>query len=111
MSRITNPMHCQKRQQLAGQLAIAARVYSEAVVALTRNHTPLSRNEYNRLREAAEEAGRRSEARRIAYEEHVQLHRCVFAGDSEHSCRMSDQSEKEGIPGIIAPAAIGPEAS
>ena len=62
---------------LADEFAIATRLYYEAVVGMTRNHVPMSRTDYVRLREAAEEAGRRVEAMRIAFEEHIDSHHCV----------------------------------
>src|SRR5262245_25575770 len=68
---------CERRRQLSEQFATAARLYAEAVVLLTLNHSRMSQNDYERLREAAEEARQHSEAMGIAFEEHVEWHQCV----------------------------------
>jgi hypothetical protein len=67
---------CQTRVQLADQFTIATRLYYEAVVDVTRNHVPISASNYRRLREAAEDARSHAEALRIAFNEHVDSHRC-----------------------------------
>ena len=68
---------CEKRQHLGEQFAIAARLYSEAVVALTRNHIPMSWTDYERLCDVVEEARQRVEAMREAYKQHVGSHQCI----------------------------------
>ena len=69
---------CEVRRRLAEEYATAARVYAEAVVMLTRNQAN-SHIDYSRLREAAEKARERSEATRVAFEEHIDLHQCGTA--------------------------------
>jgi hypothetical protein len=64
---------CELRRQLAEEFAIAARLYAEAVVLLTR-HPTKSAQSYNRLLEATEKAHNRSEAAAMAFEEHVASH-------------------------------------
>ena len=68
---------CRSRDHLANEFAIATRVYYEAVITITRNHVPISASNYGRLRETATEARRRAEAMTIAFEEHIDSHRCV----------------------------------
>jgi hypothetical protein len=70
------PVCCTARQQLAPQFDIAARLYAEAVVLLTRDFPVVSPEKYNQLRNAAETARRDAEAMGIAFEEHVDSHRC-----------------------------------
>ena len=53
---------------------MAARLYAEAVALFTAGSVTMSRHEYNRLREAAENAQRRAEAVGMAFEEHVGSH-------------------------------------
>src|SRR5262252_9483150 len=72
---------CTKRRELAECFAIAARLYSEAVVALTRDLTLISRDEYDMLLLAKEEARYRSEAARIAFNEHIDSHHCIREND------------------------------
>jgi hypothetical protein len=67
---------CEVRRQLAEQFAIAARLYAETVVDLT-TIADIAQADYKRLCEAAEEAQRRSEAACVAFEEHVDSHRCA----------------------------------
>jgi hypothetical protein len=68
---------CQTRNRLADEFAIAARLYYEAVVALTFDHPPISMGAYLRLRAGAADARRYADARRIAFEKHVDSHLCV----------------------------------
>ena len=68
---------CHSRDRLADEFAIATRRYYEAVLTITRNHVERSANEYGQLRKAAEEARDRSEGMRIAFDEHIDSHRCV----------------------------------
>jgi hypothetical protein len=70
------PICCKARHELAQQFAIAARLYSEAVVLLTRESPAMSSEKYEQLRNAAEKAQRDAEAMGIAFEEHVDSHRC-----------------------------------
>ena len=59
---------------MANEFAIAARLYAETVVALARSG--ISRDEYVRLCKITEAAHKRSEAACVAFEEHVDGHRC-----------------------------------
>jgi hypothetical protein len=70
-----NAICCETARKLGEQYAEGARLYAESVVVLTSNHATVSQDEYMRLREAAEEARKRSEALGIAYEQHVESHR------------------------------------
>jgi hypothetical protein len=63
------------RQKLAEQLCVSARLYSEAVVALTRFQN-LTQAEYANLHEAAERALLRAKEASLKFEEHVVLHHC-----------------------------------
>jgi hypothetical protein len=72
-----NTTSCEVRRQLARQFAIAARLYAEAVVMLTRDPGTVSNWDYGRLREAAEQAQARSESTGRAFEKHVDSHKCA----------------------------------
>jgi hypothetical protein len=64
---------CRARSELANQFAIAARLYAEAVVMLTR----LSQErDFSRIRQSAAAAQRRCEDARVAFEEHIDSHHC-----------------------------------
>jgi hypothetical protein len=63
-------------RELADQFAIYARLYAEAVVAFTRNPATMSPEKYIRLKAAVEDAQRRAEMMGIAYEDHIDSHRC-----------------------------------
>jgi len=65
---------CDSCRLLSEQFATAARLHSEAVALLTANAPNRPRHEYIRLRDAAEEARRRSESARVAFERHVDSH-------------------------------------
>jgi hypothetical protein len=67
---------CQTRRELAEKLAIAARLYAEAVVELIRERTTPSRQAYCQLRANLEEAQQRSEVAGCAFGEHVEAHGC-----------------------------------
>ena len=69
------PISCQKGRHLAEQFATASRLYAEAVALLT-CEPAISHIEYYRLVKAAEESRQRSEAARIAFEEHVKACGC-----------------------------------
>ena len=60
---------------MAEEYAIAARVYAEAVVMLTRKAAN-SHVDYRQLVEATQKAQQRAEAAGTAFEEHLQLHGC-----------------------------------
>jgi hypothetical protein len=62
-------------RNLSEEFATAARLYAEVVAAFAASPLTAPRDEYNRLRKAAEEALGRSEAMGIAFEKHVELHR------------------------------------
>ena len=74
---------CQLRRQLADEFATAARLYAESVVRLVTSG--VSHDDYVRLCERTEEAQNRSEAAFIAFEEHVDLHRCYGDGTCGHN--------------------------
>ena len=100
---------CQVRLHLADEFATAARLYSEAVVALTGNSVSMSRNNYDRLLQDAAKARERSEAARIAFQEHVDWHRCLAEQNmkslSAPSARRATASWKEdseeGPPSLL----------
>ncbi len=73
--------NCPIRRKLAEEFAIATRLYSEAVVALTNNQTLTPRNEFEKLRLAKEEKRQRSETERVAFNAHVDSHGCVSGDD------------------------------
>jgi hypothetical protein len=75
---------CELRQKLADEFATAARLYAEAVVALTRFPTT-PQAKYDRFREKAEQAQVRVEQASTAFEEHVDLHRCTDAIGTDQS--------------------------
>ena len=66
---------CRVRRNLADAYATAARLYAEAVVTLT-SDTPSSTPEFTQLHLAAQQAQERTEASRVAFEEHVTRHGC-----------------------------------
>ena len=66
---------CEIRRKLADEFSTAAGLYAETVVNLAVSGT--SQNEYIRLCRLAEDAQRRSEAASVAFEDHVELHRCL----------------------------------
>jgi hypothetical protein len=62
---------------LAEQFAIAARLYAESVALLaTSSAGVMSPEEYGHLRQKAETAQQRAEAAGLAFEEHLDSHRC-----------------------------------
>jgi len=91
---------CEVRRQLAETFAIAARLYAE--IAVTFAVPGISQEEYIRLCRHAEEAQKRSEAACVAYEEHVDLHRCLDTNSGSQNIAM-------GVGGLAACwAAPGP---
>jgi len=79
----SNPC-CDIRRKLAEQFSVHARLYSEAVVTLTRLKS-LTQAEYAKLREAAEKAQERAELASVQFEEHVERHRCGLTDDRASS--------------------------
>jgi hypothetical protein len=69
------PLCCSMRQKLAQEFATAARLYAEAVALVTGSDT-MANDPYIRLRNAARAAQDRAETARIAFEEHLDSHRC-----------------------------------
>jgi hypothetical protein len=67
---------CQTRRELAEKFAIAARLYTEAVVKLIREPNTPSSQSYWQLCANLEEAERRSEAAGRALREHIDVHGC-----------------------------------
>ena len=68
---------CEIRRKLAEEFATAARLYGESVVELA---SSISNGDYARLCKKTQEAQDRSEAASVAFEEHVDLHRCFGSG-------------------------------
>jgi hypothetical protein len=68
---------CKVRAGLAEEFCTATRLYAESVVLLA--VSGMSEREYIRVRRVAKEAQSRAEAACVAYEEHVELHRCFDA--------------------------------
>ena len=67
---------CQIRLELANQYATAARLSSEAVAVMLA--APIrTMLDYEGLRKRAAKAQEAAEAARIAFEEHVEMHRCI----------------------------------
>jgi hypothetical protein len=67
-------MTCELRRQLAETFAITARLFAEIAVSFA--GSGISQEDYMRLCQRVEEAQKRSEDAYVAYEEHVDLHRC-----------------------------------
>jgi hypothetical protein len=65
---------CEIRRQLADGFSTAARLYAEAVVDLA--VSGISQEEYIRQCSRAKDAQLRAEAASVAFEEHVDFHRC-----------------------------------
>ncbi len=65
---------CEMRRQLSEQFAIAARLYGDAVIALTTSSN--SQLDHARLCRKAQEMKERAEAAMMVFEEHVDSHRC-----------------------------------
>ena len=110
---------CPIRRKLGDDFAISARLYSEAVVAFTSNPTLISRSEFDRLCLAKEEALRRSETARVAFNEHVDSHRCL-PGDNLSPYTDSDatgHSDSRRLPDgsgealVTRHASVGPRRS
>jgi hypothetical protein len=78
---------CNIRRKLSEQFATAARLYAEAVVVFSSTSLTVSQDEYNRLRKATEEVRGRAEAIGIAFEEHVESHRCGCEAPSQAGSR------------------------
>ena len=74
---------CEVRRQLAEAFAIAARVYAELAVKFV--VSGMSQEDHIRLCRRAEEARERAEAARVAYEEHVNWHRCWDANSGDQN--------------------------
>ena len=74
---------CKVRAGLAEEFCTAARLYAESVVLLA--VSGITEREYIRLRRLAKEARSRADAACVAYEEHVELHRCFDASSTVQS--------------------------
>jgi len=81
---------CRLRGELAEQFAITARLYSEAVVRLTRHES----GKYDELLAAAIEAQRRVEAAQTAFQEHVESHGCGTVERQIHPTRERMRSAR-----------------
>lgn len=71
---------CEDRKALLARYSEATRAYAESVRQLTDRTGTTAREDYLQLRVFAEDARVRSEAARIAYENHVREHRCHDPG-------------------------------
>ena len=80
------PIFCATRRQLADEFAIAARLYAEAVVLLTRESGTMARTEYARLREAVDEARQQADSMGMAFDEHVESHQCGALKQQAATC-------------------------
>jgi hypothetical protein len=78
--------HCEVRLKLAETFAITARLYAE--IAVNFAVVGISQEDYIRLCQRAEEAQERSQAAYVAYEEHVDSHRCWDANSSGQKIAM-----------------------
>jgi hypothetical protein len=78
---------CQLRRELAEKFAIAARLYAEAVVELTREPNTQSRQTYGELRANVEKAHRQSESASRAFGAHVEAHQCGWEATVAHAFR------------------------
>jgi sugar phosphate isomerase/epimerase len=87
---------CQTGQDLAGQFAIAARLYAEAVVTLTSNCGKISQDLYDRLTRTVEEAQQHSEASGVAFKEHIESHRCGWTVLFSQTQSAPESQETEG---------------
>ena len=66
---------CDLRRKLAEDFATAARLYAQTVVELAVGGG-VSQRQYMRLCKLTEDAQKRSELAFVAYEEHIDWHRC-----------------------------------
>jgi hypothetical protein len=69
-------MACDEKVSLMKTYESATARFSEAVTELHRKMGTVSKSEYERLSQAADEARLKSEAARLAVERHVAEHRC-----------------------------------
>jgi DNA-binding response OmpR family regulator len=67
---------CEIKRQLAEQFAIAARLYADSVALAPRDGDRITREKYDRLRAAAEEARWRAERVGVLFGKHVASHQC-----------------------------------
>jgi hypothetical protein len=72
---------CALRHELAEECATTARLYSEAIALLTQSPLRISESDHIHLRVRALEAQKRSEEMFVAFEEHLDQHRCHLATD------------------------------
>jgi anti-sigma factor RsiW len=73
----TLPDCCRTKRELAEQFATAARIYSETVARLARDSTQTAGTSYDQLCQLAINAQERAEAIGIAFEQHIEFHRCI----------------------------------
>ena len=65
---------CREREELARRFSIAARLYAEAVVMLTRDSPG---HDYRSQSESTARARERCEVARLAFEQHLDSHHCI----------------------------------
>ena len=90
---------CNERHRLAEEFATAIRVYSDAVVNLTQQVGRISEKDYFRIRDAVEDARRRPEEARIAFERFTAEHGCGRCTNCDGNiCSLhSDRVRRAGV--------------
>ena len=81
---------CDIRRKLAEQFSVNARLYSEAVVTLTRRQS-ITPAEYAKLCKAAEKAQERAEAASVQFEEHIERHRCGLTAQRAARAHLGEE--------------------
>jgi hypothetical protein len=69
-------MNCEEKIKLTNNYQTATSLFSEAVVELRRKTGTSTKEEYDRLSRAANDARAKSERARLALEQHIAGHRC-----------------------------------
>jgi hypothetical protein len=82
---------CEIRLKLAEEFATAARLYGECVVYLA---SSISNGDYARLFKRTQDARDRADAAFVAFEEHVDLHRCYDSGTGIRTPRVYDERSR-----------------
>jgi len=75
--QMREPAYCAKRKHLAEAFSTSARLYAEAVVALTRSSAqPLSERDYRILRRKVRQAHQQASNMMAMFEDHLAFHQC-----------------------------------
>jgi hypothetical protein len=69
-------MNCERKIKLTNNYQTATSLFSEAVVELRRKIGTSTKEDYDRLSRAANDARAKSERARLALEQHIAEHRC-----------------------------------